>query len=172
MATNLSTSFSFPSSTPVSAKLPVTQFDWGTGWGTTYRTVDMIGISNRKTPIGQDELIYFEERPIKTVQNNLDLDNVKAGASGIQYGCKSEMTLVTTDPEKPDYLRESAIVFKTQIRHEYSNLVTPELVAEGLTRHISSLIESVDSDGTIHWRLDALMHGVLAPCGCSDVVIE
>jgi hypothetical protein len=115
-------------------------------------------LNNKTAPIDAMEIVTFRSRDIAKVNTDLVMSNPSKVLRGIQYGVQVEETLVTTDDADTTFRLDEPIVVTLNIRHPKSGNITNDLVAQAVTRAISSLMRA---DGT--WRFDDLMRSAERP---------
>lgn len=119
---------------------------------------DQCALSNKTTPVDQDERLVFGCRPIKTVSSGVDNIHPAPTSSAIQYQVKAEELLSTTSDTDPNFRVDEPIVFTLTIRHPKTGSISNAIIKEGLQRLIGACY---NDDGTL--RFEELMKSALRP---------
>lgn len=119
---------------------------------------DVCVLSNKSAPLDQGELVTFRANDLDKISSTQMVQNPAPVRNGVQYVIKVEDILRTVESTNGNIIMDEPIVAYLTIRHQKSGNVTPELVAEVVSRVIGACMRT---DGT--WRFDDLMRSALAP---------
>jgi len=153
-----SASFSFTNTTASTHDVTPVELGLVTNYAIERDTARQAVLNNKTAPIDAQEIISFRSNDLAVVNNDLNIQNPAKVAKGIRYGVEVQETLVITDTADPSYRVDEPIVATLTIRHGKSGDITNALIAQVVTRLISSCRRA---DGT--WRFDDMMRSAERP---------
>lgn len=124
----------------------------------TQDAADVVTMNNKTAAIDSEEVISFRSRPVADVKSPVNIQYPSPIKGGIEYSVRLDDTLSTTDSADPGYRVDEPITCTITVRHPKSGNITNTIVAQVVTRALSSLIRE---DGT--WRFDDLMRSAERP---------
>jgi hypothetical protein len=151
-------SFGFTNSTASTNLVTPQELGLASNYALMSDQADVVTLNNKTAPIDQEEIISYRSRVTGNVNSNLNIQYPAPVKSGIEYSIRIDELLSTTDTADPDFRIDEPIVCTIAFRHPRSGNITNAIVAQVMTRAISSLRRA---DGT--WRFDDLMRSAERP---------
>lgn len=134
MATSLPvTSTTYTLKNACEAVLPTNNF------ATVELTADTCVLSNRSSPLDQEERLTFIARPIAKVNTDLQIRNPAPVKAGVQYTIMLEETVRTTDANGNIICDEPLVMLMT-VRHPRSANITEAVVKQALRRFLGCVL--------------------------------
>jgi hypothetical protein len=100
-------------------------------------TADEAVLSNRLSPLDQEERLTYRSRAIARVDSDLQIRNPAAVRSGVQYQIVLETTARTTEG---DAVVDEPIVMNLMVRHPRSGNMTPAIIQQAFRRLIGAVM--------------------------------
>jgi hypothetical protein len=150
--------FGFTNSTASSNTVTPLKLGLTTNYALVKDVADVVDLSNKTTPIDQEELITLRSRKIDNISTTVTVNNPSPVKGGIEYGIKLEEVLKTTDSDDATFEVDDPIVCTIAFRHKRSGYISNSVIGTVFLRAISTLMRE---DGT--WRFDDLMRSAERP---------